>query len=440
MTETSKTNGEKPAVLLLGNYRPTVVLARRLQERGFTVIAGLEGCGRVAEVSWYIDELWDHPSLAESPQRFLGDLDVLLSERPDISCVFPVAEEFVRLFAERQTQLPPSVQLASVSADLVKTCLDKRAMMELCRDYGVPTAPFAYVRTLDALFQEAMAIGFPLVIRPERSTDRLGDLKALTVASIEELKVIFNTWPQTRNSPQPGLIIQKKAEGQRHNIYFTARSGALDGVLHSVIARTDRPDGSGLAVDGQIVRADRVLVDHVARFVERLSYDGVGCAQFLVDDVTGAICFLEINPRVTGSHAVPDHCGLDIEAVLMKMAESAGHEGAVPVDRGQAGLRYAWLAGDLEGLKVSLRRGDLSVGAALSWLGNAARTVWRSDMDMMLNWRDPLPGVATLLDILPGIGHLTRSRRLWRVLVRKPTIGCGDSAVESSLEPVTHEA
>ena len=414
----------KPAILLLGNYRPAVVLARRLRAQGFTVIAGLEGCQPIVEVSRYVDELWDHPSLAAGHRTFFGALDVLLSERPDIAWVFPVAEEFVRLFAEHRPKLPDPVQLASVAADLAEMCLDKPAMMELSRSCGVPIAPFAHVRTLDALFREAQVIGFPLVIRPERSTDRLGGLKALTVTSIDEMKLAFAAWPQADDARQPGLIIQRKAEGLRHNIYFTARSGVLHDVLHSIIARTDRPDGSGLAVDGEIVQADPALVGHVARLIERLDYDGIGCAQFLVDEASGAICFLEINARITGSHAVPDHCDMQLEAFLMKATEHAGRDkGTVPVDRGRAGLRYAWLAGDLEGWKASVRRGDLSVGAALAWLGSIARTALCADMDMALSWRDPLPGIATLLDIIPGIGHLTRSRRLWRMAVPKPTIG-----------------
>lgn len=393
------------AVLLLGNYRPTLTIARQLARKGATVIVGREGCDRGAELSRYVTTIWDHPPISDDPNAFISALEALIEQVPHIQLVVPVAEEFIRLLAERPPVFNRPVTVATMDRDLLNICLDKYRMMQLAEKLGIPIAPHALAHDRNDLEQQAIKVGFPMVVRPLVSTQRIGDEKALTVRTMADLLERFSDWHQDRGS----LILQRQAGGQRHNIYFAARNGDIRRLLQTRITRTDRPDGSGLAVEGTTVNPSDDLVSYVRILAEHLAYDGIGCAQFLVDDATGTVCFLENNPRITGSHAIPEHCGLDLTEFLIALAE--GREDALePRPFASGGVAYSWSVGDFIGWKSAVRRRKVGVFEALQWLASIPLTALRSRIDMVNRWDDPLPGIGSLVDAIPVIGHLTQRR------------------------------
>jgi len=407
MTHPTRTDSPKGTVLLLGNYRPTQVIARRLKARGHRIVCGLEGYEGDAEKSRAVDETWDHPSLSRAPEEFARALAGFLAARGDVTAVLPVAEPAVRFFAEHEIALPAHVRLVAPDPDLVRRCLDKRFMMELARNNDVPIAPFAEVHDFDALTRHAHAIGFPLVIRPASADTLLFGNKAITVTDAEDFATYFSLWPAGHDL----LLLQKKAEGPRHNVYFAARNGRIERVLHALITRTDRADGSGLALDGVTLPLDPALKRDCERLVAALDYTGIGCAQFLVDPDTGTRSFLEINARIAGNHAVPEYCGLDLTGFVFDLASAPSSPAPAPLVEGRAGVAYSWLARDLQGHKGAYNLGGLPLGAYLRRVASAFATALRADVDVGFTWRDPVPGVLQICDELPLIGKLTRRRK-----------------------------
>ena len=103
----------KDSVLILGNYRPTLAVARALGEEGHHVIVS-EDDDRVAgaRYSRFVDEMWDHPGLdAEAGATFKQALKLYLDQRPDITAIVPVAEEFVVWLAKNGTSLPADITI-----------------------------------------------------------------------------------------------------------------------------------------------------------------------------------------------------------------------------------------------------------------------------------------------------------------------------------------
>ncbi|MBC01089.1 MAG: hypothetical protein CML67_16285 [Rhodobacteraceae bacterium] len=393
---------ESQFALLLGNYRPTMVIARELKARGYRVATGLDGFERGAALSRHVDCIWTHPKLEEDETAFARALSEVLARRDDIRLVVPVSEPYVRFFARGKVDLPGGVLAMMVAPELVETCLDKRHMLATAEAAGVPVAPFAEVGDHAALVAEAERIGFPVVIRSLSSSHRLLGEKAVTADDRKALDRLLPDWPEGHFA----LLLQRRASGPRHNLYFSARNGRVDSLLHVRITRTDRLDGAGLAVEGEAGETDPALGGYTAAMVAALGYSGIGCAQFLVDPETGETCFLEINPRFAGNHAIPAACGLKLTDRLLDVCLSHEPRHDEPPARSQ--LRYCWLAGDLLGVKVAWRNGQVSTGDALRWLGQAMRARWRAQLDVGYDWRDPLPGLLAILDVLPGIGKLVR--------------------------------
>src|SRR6185436_8912288 len=97
----------------------------------------------------------------------------------------------------------------------------------------------------------------------------------------------------------------------RPNCHFRAVDGKLQEYFEHIVVRTDRIDETGFEIDGVSVRPTPILRDHCAALISELNYTGVGCVQFLVDRGSGTAYFLEINPRLDATCALPYAIGVD---------------------------------------------------------------------------------------------------------------------------------
>lgn len=391
-----------PVILLLGNYRPTLTLARDLKQRGYRVIVSSLGCDRSCRHSNAVSQIWDHSSLKTDLNLFAQELRELAAKSPNLEAIFPVSEEYVRVFAERAelfVGLPPIVTMAS---QLVKTCLDKSALMQLAIANDITTAPFAISRDRREFAKVVERIGFPLIIRPEDSTKRLGGQKALIVDSNDELSACAaDLAPQSQS-----LLIQQKFTGVRHNVYFAAFDGTMTRCLHAVIERTDNPNDTGLAVRGRTISTDNQIVEDTSRLVGALAYTGIGCAQFLVNEQTGETSFLEINPRIAGNHALPEFAGLKLAEFMIQLCVSKTPD-LSPIT-GRAGIRYGWISGDLMGAKVAYLRNQIGKAGLFVWFLKALANAATTDVHMVFSKSDPMPSIYALIAFLPRVAR-------WRV-------------------------
>ncbi|HJQ82727.1 MAG TPA: hypothetical protein VKA21_01530 [Candidatus Binatia bacterium] len=391
------------AILFLGNYRPTISLVRDLKRVGYLTIVGRGGGEGGAEYSRFADEVWDHPELERGGEAFLAVLRAFLERRPDVRVVFPVAESFVRIVSAARDRLPADRIYAVPPPDVVATALDKMAMWRLAQSLGVPVTPYMLAASDDELRGGCAELGYPVVIRPVDSTRRLGDAKALIAGSAEELARLLPEWPADHRT----VLLQRCASGPRHNVYFAARAGRLVRILETVIERTDRPDDTGLAVEGTTAAPSPELRRFTEDLVAALRYSGVGCAQFLVDRAAGQIAFLELNPRIAGSHAIAEAAGLELGLLSILLATDDPPE--VPFVEGAAGMVYAWTYGDMRGLLAAIAKG-LPARAAVRWGAHLLRALTRSPVHLTWRWDDPLPTFVLFAAKVPLLNRLVGRR------------------------------
>jgi biotin carboxylase len=406
----------RQTVLLLGNYRPALTLSRVLSKRGYRIISGLQGCDGGAEHSRFVDKVWDHPAIETAPQQFLVELGEFIRVN-DVSIVFPVSENFVMYFARHPGADACGAKVAMVNQKLVGQCLDKIYMMELARTNNVPTAAFAIARNQNQLVQTTRTIGFPLVIRPEESTTRLDEKKALFVADEADFERQLPVWP----NDQDGLIVQKMAGGKRHNIYFASEKGQLFRYLHAIISRTDSPDGSGLAVDGITIEPTEELRRYSESLIRALNYTGIGCVQFLVDEKIGKVSFLEINARIAGNHALPEFAGLGLSTILLDLAVGRPLD-TTPIT-GKSGIRFVWTSGDILAAKIAWSESQAGTGEVVKRVLQAVGAALRADIHMTFSLADPMPGLIALKNVVPNGRKLVQrlGRFCLRVLATRST-------------------
>lgn len=396
----------RATMLLLGNYRPAIAVAQALKSDGHQVIAGQEGEPLGAHCSRYVDAFWDHPPLKDDPAAFLEALMSLLMARPDIKAVVPVSEEFAVALARYERTIRQHTLLASPARRIVSLFSDKLAALTLAHSLGVPTLPFACVEDRASLLEQAERIGYPLTVRGLGTTARVFSKKALILADAQALTGAIAHWPDGHDR----LLLQRFAAGHRHNLYFAARAGKLTGMLEAKILRTNALDGTGLAVDGITKTPDDQLVADLQKLITATNYTGIGLAQFIIDPTTGQRCFLELNPRISGSHVIAEQAGLPLSRMAVELARRATPD--VPANAAvKPGLRYVWTGGDLLAAKQALADGEITIARALGW---AARAIWsalRADFHMICSWRDPGPALISMLLLLPRCSSLRQALR-----------------------------
>jgi len=375
-------------VLVAGNYRPALTAARRLKAMGYRVLLGREPGSTGAEHSRFVDEIWALPAPERGAAVFREALRVKLRLDPTIVAIMPMTETFLNLVDAARDLVPPEIRLVAPQSRVIEICHDKFAWLRFCCDIGIPTPPFDTASRIDNLRSVVEAIGPPVVIRPVEAGQRIGKRKAVSVFDGTGFEAAFASWPEGVGA----LLVQKRFEGIRYNVYFGALDGAIVRELHSRSLRTDRWDGSGQTIEGLVVEPVPVHREMLAKAVAAMGYTGVGCAQFLLDPDTGSSCFLEINPRFGASYAFVEHAGFDLTGLALELA------GPAPAPRPLAEpvrpVHCVWTYGDLSGLVFSLSNKDITVAEAVRWARACLVAAVTADMHVTWSWSDPRPTLA----------------------------------------------
>lgn len=396
---------KRPAVLVLGDYRPVLSLARELVPQGYRIIVARgfgEGyCGH----SRFVEEVWDHPPLANA-KGFIDALSNYLKVRPDIEVIYPVFEDYVRFIAEHEDRLPEGPVYATPDRNTVRATLDKMHMARLAKSLNVPTAAYEIVNDYAALIEAADAIGYPVVVRPQESGEGVAGKKALICRTPDELARELPVWPGFHAT----LMVQRYVEGPRYNHYFAARKGEVFRILETRIVETEEQDGTGYAVAGHTAGVSPDLMRHTERLLEAVDYTGVGLIQYMVNRETGEVTFVELNPRIVGSHVIAEATGLELSRLAIDLVRHPDRKEQVRV--GASGVRYVWSYGAIRGLRKAVARGELNRMGALHALSAIVGRAFDAPVHMTFRWDDPLPTVMLflsqagplrrLLDLLPS--------------------------------------
>ncbi len=385
---------KQSSVLLLGNYRPTLTVASALAQMNFRVIITRDCGGGYAQFSRHVDECWDHPPL-ESGEAFYQALGDFLRSRPDISVVYPIWENCLRDLAQYQHLLPEDRLYAGVDAETVEICTNKPEMLKFAANAGVSIASYQKVSDYKSLDAAKNAIDFPLIIRPVDSRKTLMGKKALIVHSDEQLDDVLPEWPKSHSE----LIVQRYVTGPRINLYFAAQNGKPIRYLATEILETDVRDGTGFAVDGHTIELDHQARSIGDRLIEKLDYHGVGLIQFIRDSATNDLSFLELNPRVAGSHAVAEACGMELGRLTLDLARLEPQPSKLKV--GLAGKRYVWTYGAVSSIYRSLKSSEIGPQEAALQLFKTMVQAVKAEIHMTWRWSDPMPTIVAFLNNLP---------------------------------------
>ena len=402
-------------ILVLGDYRQTVTIVRSLARAGHRISLGTRQAHGSTAMSRYVSDvtLFDD----SHQDRFVDQLEnYLRREKP--AYVFPVGETEARHIAHAAQRLMPLAVWVMPDPTTVLRCLDKREIYELTPTLGIPTAPWRKFTNFDDWSYAAREMGFPVVVKRKDSATAIRQKKAVILRSPAVLESFL---AELRSEPDPeSLMLQKFADGDRHNCHIAADGGRIVAFFQQRVLRTDEPDGTGIGIEGASEAVSDDLRDYCERLVKALDYQGIGCIQFMVDEHSGAVCFLEINPRMDSTATLPYRLGYDYPRIAIEIA--ACHAPAPLTTPYCVGKSYHWLYGDTLSWYACHKQHRQSRHELAKW---ALRMCWRSLTAYHLTWdaRDPMPTLHRFM------------QKLWESIFKRaplPPVGMEVARIESS--------
>ncbi len=389
----AKVKSMKPVqkkVLILGNFRQSLTVIRSLARAGYYVIAGKSAQKSFTDFSRYTSDVWRHPDIKSTPEVFLDALNSFLAEREDVRFVFPIGDTQLSFFTRYFEKVPSSVIMVIAAPSVVSICQNKGETYKVNTELGIPQPESQQVYNYPELVQSVKKLGYPCIIKPNNSLAPFFNEKAIIIKTEEDIEKRIPHWPEQHQS----LVMQKYIQGPQHNGQFAAINGELYCYFEYKLLRRDRIDGTGYLVDGTSVSPTPKIREYCENLAKRLNYSGVGCAQFLINEDTDSINFLELNPRLGAACALAFYCGCDFPKMAIECAEHL--QGIRPdITRSSSsypsGKRVVWLMGDIAGLSRSWREGKLNINTALQWLAVMVKSFIHADFHLTWQWKDPLP-------------------------------------------------
>jgi predicted ATP-grasp superfamily ATP-dependent carboligase len=265
-------------------------------------------------------------------------------------------------------------------------CFDKRALYHLTPTLGIPTVPWCEYTDFEDWSRAAREMGFPVVVKRKDSSAQIKQKKAIVLRTPETFDRFL---AELQSEPDAGsLVLQKFASGERQNCHIAADRGRIVAFFQQKVLRTDELDGTGIGVEGVSVAISSDLRAYCERLVEALGYHGIGCIQFMVDEKSGAVAFLEVNPRMDSTAALPYRLGYDYPRIAVELA---ARNASAPMNKAyRTGKHYHWLYGDALSWLNCRKQGRQSSTKLLAW---AFRMFWSTITSHHLTWdaRDPAP-------------------------------------------------
>lgn len=208
---------------------------------------------------------------------------------------------------ERLTRFPVA------SAEAIETAGDKWSTYQAASSLGVPAPRSMRVTSAQEAAAAGEAIGFPLILKPLRSSGSRGLARVYTHQQIRQYftgrSALYDAFIAQEALPAdgPGLGVAVLADHGQARMLFSyrrLREFPVSGGPSTLRESTDDP----------------VIKRHTERIIERLGWHGVAMFEYKIDTRDGAAKLLEINPRFWGSLELANAAGINFPEQLLRLS------------------------------------------------------------------------------------------------------------------------
>ena len=232
-----------------------------------------------------------------SPRRTVNYLLEIAEKIGQRSILLPYSDENANTLSEYVDELNEHYIFPHVSAEIVKSVSNKKAMHFLAKTNDVPSPEACFPESRVDLEKYVKRASFPMMLKTICSHSRTGGGTNYLIKTKEQL---FNVYDRHENFSNPNLFVQEYISGGDEsswmfNGYFNEQSECLFGMTGRKIRQS--PPGAGVTSLGVCEMNDAIL-ETSKRFITSLGYKGMIDIDFRYDKRDGKYKILDINPRI----------------------------------------------------------------------------------------------------------------------------------------------
>ncbi len=276
----------------------------------------------------------DDPKRA--PKRFVGTLGKLV-KKLSIDCVLPLEEATIDAIIRSDLEQGIGVPVAMPPAESYKIASDKELTIHLAGSAGVP-APLTIVpHTLAAARAAGKDIGYPLIMKPARSSGSRG------VRLIRDAEELADSY-EAALSQYGRVLLQEYIpnDGPGSGVGIAAVDGKVTAAFSYQRIREFPISGGPSTL--RVSTDNPELREHARTLMEALGWNGVAMVEFKFDKRAGKHLLMEINPRLWGSLALATYAGINFPVLAVEAALGV----ASTVSPYSVGIMCRWLVpGDI---------------------------------------------------------------------------------------------
>jgi predicted ATP-grasp superfamily ATP-dependent carboligase len=399
MASRRSSSSELPAAVILAPAMYTQGLAamRSLGPLGVRVYAPEQTGSSLWAASRFCAGLVDvgeggEPQL-EDPLTTLRLLERVAHKVGEGGVLIAASDAWAVFVADHAAQLSRWFRVNSAASELVSRLVSKVGLDKLAREQDTPAPLTSLAPSAASAMEFAAAIGYPVILKPDRSRPPQTHLIAGTP---DELARHFSSLAHVGVVVCQEFIPGDDGDSWMFNGYFDEASRCLAGFVGRKVRQ--EPEGCGVATVAEL--APSAEVTRVAlQFLVGIGYRGVVDADLRFDARDGKFKVVDVNPRLGGCFRLfVDTGGLDVARVMYN--HLIGRHVAASGQR----ANRRWLNEHAYFIDRFHRHGRFNLSVA-----DVVRDLATVRENAIWSWTDPKPGVHM------GVSLLRSQMRKWRV-------------------------
>lgn len=331
-------------LVLDADQRASLAVVRSLGRHGLEVTVADSKAKTLAGASRFACASLVHPPMQEKQDQFLKWLDEIIPERR-IDALVPVTEVSTDLIVRNRGRWPNLI-IPFAPITLIDQISSKVALYKLALEVGVAVPRSVVVTDDDSLRRAQDEIGFPCILKPDRSRVLVeGQWQGTSVRradSAQELTQLLEDDPGLQFRP---LLYQQYVPGKGAGIFALYEAGRPR-IWFAHRRLREKPPGGGVSVLSESADPPASMLAAARKLLDAVGWEGVAMVEFRVAP-DGTAYLMEINARFWGSLQLAVDAGADFPVELL--APWAGRQSGEPA-RPQSGVRLQWVLGDLDRL------------------------------------------------------------------------------------------
>lgn len=398
-------HGEMPVPVILGAWMNAYGLVRSLGEKGLHSILAAAQAGP-AVFSRYIRTWWRLPTPGPTPEA-IRTLLGLADGQSSRMVLIPTDEAWVVAILDRRDEFERRFALPLPGTETARLVLTKTQMHRWCQGHGIQVPRTSVFRPGDDWeeYLRDFEDHLPVIVKPE--TKGVGDAQLGFMTRVFTSMKEVAQWGSGlgKEGPSCGVLRQQLLLGQPTNIAAFHGYRTADGrtFMAGITKMRLQPPVCGSSTMTARFGVDPEAEAATLDVLEKLNYHGFFDAEFMRDDASGQLFFIEINPRPGMPNYAATAMGVNVPYIAC--ADQIG--AAPPVSQVVSAGDGIWtqLVNDLICYVIFYRSSGHGLGLRTWWRsmrGKQIVDVYFSAKD----WRVFLVSLAFILQ--QSIGHLPR--------------------------------